>query len=321
MKRGIFRWITAAVLAAMWASPVLGARLLIPVGEVVGLNLSEGTVTVAAFHETYGTAARRAGLQIGDEILSVEGRTVDCAQDLYDALKCSDGQVELELCRGGKTRRLSMAPAVTEEGPRLGVFVREGVSGIGTVTWYDPDTGKFAALGHGVSDGSGMLLNMTRGFAYEAKVIDIRRGRCGEPGQLRGAVQSAAPLGTLRANTAFGVFGTGAKWLGEALPVAEPGQVRAGDARILSNIRGDEVAFYDVQIRPCAPRESTQGRDLILHITDPALLEATGGIVAGMSGSPIIQDGRLVGAVTHVFVNDPTRGYGIFIENMLNAAT
>ena len=320
MKRRIFRCVTGLVLVAANAVPGFAARLLIPVGEVVGLSLSEGTVTVAAFHETYGPAARDAGVQIGDEIVSVDGMTVDSAQDLYDALKCSDGQVELELRREGKTRRVSMAPAVTAEGPRLGVFVREGVSGIGTVTYFDPDSGTFGALGHGISDSRGNLAPMDSGCIYEAAVESVKRGRVGEPGQLRGAVESGTPLGSLRANTACGVFGSGAKWMGEALPVARSGEIKEGKARILSNIRGDEVAFYDVEIRLCGLRDSTQGRDLLLHITDPALLEATGGIVAGMSGSPIIQDGKLVGAVTHVLVNDPTRGYGIFIENMLESA-
>ena len=159
---------------------------------------------------------------------------------------------------------------------------------------------------------------MTGGWIYEAAVESVKKGRCGEPGQLKGAVEAASPIGALGANTPFGVFGSGAEWPGEALPVAQPGQVRPGPARILSNVSGEAVEFFDVQILKCRP--SPDGRDLVLEVTDPDLLNTTGGIVAGMSGSPIIQDGRLVGAVTHVLVNDPTRGYGIFIENMLDAA-
>ena len=318
MKRSFFRCLTAVVLAAVYAVPGFAARLLIPVGQVVGLSVSEGTVTVAAFHECYGASAREAGLEIGDEIVSVDGRAVDSAQDLYEALKCSDGQVEVELCRGGRNRRLTMAPAVTAEGPRLGVYIREGVTGIGTVTYYDPDGGTFGCLGHGISDNRGSLAEMGRGWIYEAAVESVKKGRSGEPGQLRGAVEAQSPLGSLTANTASGVFGTGARWSGEALPVAKPREVREGRARILSNISGDTVAFYDVEILHCS--DTGHGRDLLLRVTDPDLLTATGGIVAGMSGSPIIQDGKLVGAVTHVLVNDPTRGYGIFIENMLDAA-
>ena len=319
MKRRLFQCLTAGVLIVVYSVPAYAARLLVPVGEVVGLSLSEGSVTVAAFHEIHGTAAREAGIEIGDEIVSIDGKTVDGASDLYDALRCSDGAVTVELRRGGKTRQVRLRPAVTEEGPRLGVYVREGVTGIGTVTYFDPARGTFGALGHGISDSRGRLAPMRSGWVYEAAVESVKKGRAGEPGQLRGAVQSQTPMGSLQSNTTFGVFGSGAKWSGEALPIAEPGEVRSGKAQILSNVSGDEVAFFDVEITKCRPTDS--GRDLLLHVTDPALLEATGGIVAGMSGSPIIQDGKLIGAVTHVLVNDPTRGYGSFIENMLDAAS
>ena len=318
MKRQIFRWLTAAVLAVAWSIPASAARLLVPVGEVVGLALSEGTVTVAAFHESYGTAARDAGFEIGDEIVSVDGRAVDSAQDLYDALKRSGGTVTVCLRREGRDMEVRLQPTATEDGPRLGVYIREGVTGIGTVTYYDPDRGTFGALGHGISDSRGVLAPMDSGWVYEAAVESVKRGACGEPGQLRGAVRSQTPAGSLSANTAFGVFGSGAEWTGEALPAAEPGEVREGAAQILSNVSGEDIRLYDVEILKCRPDGG--GRDLVLEVTDPALLDATGGIVAGMSGSPIVQNGKLVGAVTHVLVNDPTRGYGIFIENMLEAA-
>ena len=318
MKRGFFRVLTAAALIILYSIPAQAARLLVPVGEVVGLSLSEGTVTVAAFHETCGGAAREAGIQIGDELVSIDGKAVDSAADLHEALLRSGGTVTVELRRDGKLRQVRICPAATADGPRLGVYVREGVTGIGTVTYYDPDKGAFGCLGHGISTSQGKLAPMEQGWVYEAAVESVKKGRAGAPGQLRGAVESASPIGSLRANTAFGVFGSGVKWTGEALPAAEPGEVHPGPARILSNISGDEIALYDVRILRCRP--DGDGRDLVLQVTDPRLLESTGGIVAGMSGSPIIQDGRLVGAVTHVLVNDPTRGYGIFIENMLDAA-
>ena len=320
MKRWMSRWLAAAGLVMALGMPAHAAQLLIPVGRVVGLSLSEGTVTVAAFHESCGAAAREAGLQIGDEIESIDGHPVDSASDLYEALKRSGGTVTVTVCREGKPQQLRLCPAITAEGPRLGVYIREGISGIGTVTYYDPDSGAFGALGHGISHRRGGVAPMDRGWVYRAAVESVRRGRCGEPGQLRGAVQSQTPLGSLTANTPFGVFGTGAEWTGEALPVASAGEVRPGKATILSNISGEDVEFFDAQIVKCYDHDPATGRDMLLRITDPDLLDATGGIVAGMSGSPIIQDGKLVGAVTHVLVNDPTRGYGIFIENMLEAA-
>ena len=318
MKRLFLKCLFAAALGAAFSAQALAAQLLIPVGEVVGLSLRDGSVTVAAFHELHGGAARDAGIAIGDEIVSLDGRRVDTAADLFDALKCSGGSVTVTLRRDGKERQVRLCPAVTKDGPRLGVYVREGVTGIGTVTFFDPDSGAFGCLGHGISDSRGTLAPMDGGWVYDAAVESVKRGQVGEPGQLRGAVSSEVPIGTLRRNTARGVFGRGAGWKGEALPVADSAQVHPGAAQILSNVSGDEIAFFDIQILRCRP--DTDGRDLLLKVTDPELLTATGGIVAGMSGSPIIQDGKLVGAVTHVLVNDPTRGYGIFIENMLDAA-
>ena len=319
MKRKLVRGLTAAVLIILYSIPAQAVKLLVPVGEVVGLSLSEGTVTVAAFHELHGAAAREAGVEIGDEIVSVDGTAVDSAQDLYDALKRSAGTVTLCLRREGRERQLRISPTATAEGPRLGIYIREGVTGIGTVTYYDPSRGTFGCLGHGISDSRGVLAPMESGWVYDAAVESVKRGRAGEPGQLKGAVEARTPTGRLSANTAFGVFGSGVKWNGEALPAAQPGQVREGAAQILSNVSGEEIALYDVEIIKCRPDGG--GRDLVLRVTDPELLKTTGGIVAGMSGSPIIQNGRLVGAVTHVLVNDPTRGYGIFIENMLEAAS
>ena len=318
MKRRIFRFLYGLALAAAFSVPTLAAQLLIPVGEVVGRSLHDGTVTGAAFHELHGAAAREAGICIGDEILSLDGHKIDSASDLYDALKRSGGTVTVCLRREGKEKQVKLCPAVTKDGPRLGVYVREGVTGIGTVTFFDPDSGSFGCLGHGISNSRGALAPMEGGWVYDAAVESVKRGQVGEPGQLKGAVSSEVPIGTLRSNTARGVFGGGASWKGEALPVAESAEVHPGAAHILSNVSGDEVCFYDVEILRCRP--GSDGRDLLLKVTDPELLEATGGIVAGMSGSPIIQDGKLVGAVTHVLVNDPTTGYGIFIENMLDAA-
>ena len=167
----------------------------------------------------------------------------------------------------------------------------------------------------------GNLLPLEAGTALEAEVVSVKKGRAGAPGQLQGAFQKDAVLGELEKNTRCGVFGTAAAgWSGIPLPVAETPEIHTGTAAILSNISGTEVREYSVEILKLYPGEKACGRNLLLHVTDPALLEATGGIVQGMSGSPIIQDGRLIGAVTHVLVNDPTTGYGIFIQNMLDAA-
>ena len=311
----------AAGLLLLSLIPVTArAQALVAVGEVVGLELRNGTVTVAALDEG-GSAAGEAGILPGDVILSIDGRAVSSGQDVKNALSRSNGTVSVRFLRKGREQALTLQPEITAEGPKLGVFLRQGVTGIGTVTYYDPETGAFATLGHGVNGSGGSLLKMTDGRAYPARVVSVKKGRSGAPGQLMGTVDSPESNGELTANTARGVFGKSSTgWQGKTLETASAEEVRTGTATILSTVSGDSVQEYSVEILKLYPKARTSGRNMLIRVTDPALLDATGGIVQGMSGSPIIQDGKLVGAVTHVLVNDPTTGYGIFIENMLDAA-
>lgn len=308
-------------LVAVLPQTVQAKTLLIPVGQVVGLEIGDKSVMIAAFDDTMGTEARVAGLQVGDEILKIDGSTIDSPEDVRQALEHSDGSVQLLIERDGKQKQMKLSPKITSEGPRLGVYLRSGITGIGTVTFYDPASGQFGTLGHGVNDSKGNLMNLTEGKVYEASVLSVKKGKSGEPGQLRGALQHEGILGTLSANTSQGVFGKiECGWQGEALPTADYGDIRTGSATIRSTISGEIVREYSVEILKIYPENRSDGRNLLLKVTDPDLLKATGGIVQGMSGSPLIQDGKLIGAVTHVLVNDPTMGYGIFIENMLEAA-
>ena len=321
MKKSFKQTIFFIICVWLLSIPVYGAQMLIPVGQVVGLELADNTVTVAAFHDTLGPAAQEAGLQVGDRIVAVNGKTITAPSDVRYALDRADGTVELKVLRKDKTVDIRFTPAVTEDGPKLGIYLKQGVTGVGTVTWYDPDTGNFGTLGHGVNDARGELLSMVSGNAYAASVVSVRKGTCGKPGQLMGALTRAEPIGTLSKNTGCGVFGnTQVGWEGEPVTVGTAKDVHTGAAIIRSTVQGNTVQEYSVEILKVYPNASATGRNMLLHITDPALLDATGGIVQGMSGSPIIQDGKLIGAVTHVLVNDPTTGYGIFIENMLDAA-
>ena len=319
---------TTAKLFALWISliflpqAVTAAETLIPVGQVIGLELLEDRVIVAAFDDSLGSEAEAAGLQVGDEILSMDGIRVDSAADVREALDHSRGIVSICIQRDGREQTLRVNPVITADGPRLGVYLRQGVTGIGTVTWYDPETGRFGALGHGVNSSDGSLVDMTGGNAYEAGVRSVKRGLVGQPGQLVGTVKDPEPIGTLEKNTARGIFGTSRDgWTGTAYPVAGAEEIRTGPAVIRSTVGDEMPREYSVEILKIYPDQREAGRNMLIRVTDPELIAATGGIVQGMSGSPIIQDGKLVGAVTHVLVNDPTRGYGIFIENMLDAAS
>ena len=293
---------------------------MIPGGQVIGLELRDNTVTVAAIDDTLGSACKAAGIAPGDQIVSINSTPVRCAEDIRQVLTQSHGSVSITLKRGDKEQTVTLAPQITSSGPKLGLYLRQGVTGVGTVTWYDPDSGKFGTLGHGVGS-NGQLLNLALGHAYRARVTTVRKGKSGAPGQLMGSIESRMPIGELTANTAQGVFGiTDSGWEGTAIPVAEKGEIRPGSATIRSTVAGNSLQEYSVEILKIYPQDRGGGRNLLLRVTDPELIATTGGIVQGMSGSPLIQDGKLIGAVTHVLVNDPTTGYGIFIENMLDAA-
>ena len=313
----------AFLFLILWALPqsTFAAKLLIPGGQVIGMELTDNTVTVAAIDETLGAAAKSAGLQVGDRILRVDGCTVRCVADVRSAMAQCGKQVEVGVQRDGKAKTLRFCPPATENGPKLGVYLKEGISGVGTVTYYDPENENFGALGHGVNTKSGQLLQLQTGSIYDAAVLSVKKGKIGKPGQLMGTVADPTACGDLSKNTAQGVFGkTSRKVTGDPLPIADANQIRTGNATIRSTVSGQLPQDYSVEILKIYPGSRDSGRNMLLRITDPRLLTTTGGIVQGMSGSPIIQDGKLVGAVTHVLVNDPTTGYGIFIENMLDAA-
>ena len=301
MKRKLSAFFVTFLLLAVLPLPARAEQLLIPVGEVIGLQLQDNTVTVAAYDETLGGCARDAGLKIGDEILKIGDTTVHSAEDVRSLLEEGDNPVTVR--RGGKVNTLTLNPEKTEEGYRMGVYLRQGIAGIGTVTFYNPSTGVFGALGHGVSNSKGKLLEMTRGYAYEASLNDVKKGAPGAPGQLRGTADGADVIATLRRNTAQGVFGVRRPgWKGEGLPVAAYGDVHAGEAAIRCTVSGGAPQEYSVEILKIYPETREDGRNFLLRVTDPDLLEITGGVVQGMSGSPIIQDGKPIGAVTHVCV-------------------
>ena len=316
MKKLTIGIILLMLLIGVFPIGAAAAETLIPGGQLVGLELRDGSVTVAGFEQSQAEKLQKAGLAVGDRILQVNGKKVSDVLDIRNAIAAGKG-LKLVIQRGDKTHTLALTPT----GDRLGVYLRRGITGVGTVSWYDPDTGKFGTLGHGVNDCNGNLIPMTAGNAYGAQILSVKKGSAGEPGQLMGGIASREPFGVLTANTARGVFGTTQIPIpGEALPVASPEEIHTGKATIRSTVDENGVQEYSVEILKIYPKSRTNGRNLLIKVTDPALLETTGGIVQGMSGSPIIQDGKLVGAVTHVLVNDPTTGYGIFIENMLDAA-
>lgn len=328
MNQAKFSVFFAAALILGLSTPALAAEL-VPGGMTVGLELRTDGVMVSRVTEVETlegkvSPAADAGIRAGDCIVGLAGAEIHCGQDFTDrASRLDSDTVSLTLVRDGEKRTLSITPAQSKSGIwQLGMWLRDGASGIGTVTYYDPESGQYGALGHGVNDGeSGLLLPAAEGTVSPSVVVDIIPGQAGKPGELCGIFDPGCPMGGIEANTPFGIFGTLEHFpgTGGVVETAQAEEVKPGPATILSNIRGTEVEEYDIELMRvnCGARD---GKSFVLKITDERLLEETGGVICGMSGSPILQDGKLVGAVTHVLVNDPTRGYGIFIDKMLSAA-
>lgn len=299
------------------------SRMLVPVGHTVGIKLFARGVLVVKLPED-DSPARECGLKEGDVILSCGGSTVTSTEHFQSLLQKTDGEkTNLQVHRNGVTMSFTVDPEANEQGVYcIGAWIRDSMAGIGTMTYYDPETGEFGALGHGIADvDTAQLMPFSNGEILPSTVKAVKKGMAGCAGELRGDFDLSCDLGALYANTDCGVFGTlGAAEntmdLGEAVPT---GQAKEGPATILANVRGDSVEEYDIEIVKVISN-APDGRDMVISVTDPELIELTGGIVQGMSGSPILQNGRIVGAVTHVLLNDATKGYGISIETMLNAA-
>ncbi len=329
MKTIKIRGPALALVALLLAQPACAAAgELIPGGSVLGIQMNTRGVLVAETPPVDTAAgavspAAEAGLLPGDIILALDGRQTATAAELSAAAAELEGEtLTVTLQRGGERLELPLKPATDLQGERrLGLWLRDGIAGVGTLTYIDPESGAFGALGHGVNDvATGVLLPLGSGAVCRAQVVDVTPGLIGAPGALSGSFDMGARLGGLEKNTPCGIFGHMRGSLsdyGEPLPVAEDSDIHSGAAVIRSTVLGSEIREYDVQISRAAGGGTAA---LNIRVTDPELLRLTGGIVQGMSGSPIIQDGKLVGAVTHVLVNDPSRGYGIAMETMLDAA-
>ena len=306
------------------------ALSLCPGGDVFGIRVFLGGAMVTSLTKVTDDGgneacpAREAGLLPGDLITAVGGKEIRDAAALSAAIAASEGRaITLTVLREGCSRTLRLVPRYSASAGayRAGILVKDQAAGIGTMTFIDPRTGAFGGLGHGIYGAEApVLLPVERGIVSDVKLSGVVPGTPGDPGELRGRL-GEVKRGTLLSNTECGVFGVlgDTEGLHEPIPIGLSSSVHVGDAEILCTLRDGECRSYRIEITELrAPKADT--KCFTIRVTDPALLSVTGGIVQGMSGSPIIQDGHLIGAVTHVMINDPTAGYGIFIENMLAAA-
>ncbi len=301
---------------------------LVACGDSVGIKIFTkglvcvGTQAVRAENGMLRDISREQDIRTGDILIKVNDKVLTETEQISDVVAgCNGQELVITVLREGQEINKKITPVKTTEGYQLGLWLRDSTAGVGTLTYYNPETRVFGALGHPITDSdTGAIMPVAEGELLGATILGIQKGAKGEPGELKGVFQTVKPaLGKVHSNTDRGVFGEMSDFyeVGEKYAVASKNQIKVGNAEILSNIYGDSVESFDVEIQKNIGLFGGH-KDMVIHVTDPDLLEATGGIVQGMSGSPIIQDGKLVGAVTHVFVNDPTSGYGIFIENMLS---
>lgn len=300
-------------------------RVLIPGGQVIGVAMRTRGVLVVARGE------RANALRVGDVITAVESQPVGSSRELSALIAQADlDEVTLGVQRGNReiTLRTPTPKDSTDGQRRLGVWVRDSTAGVGTLSFVDPVSGVYGALGHAIIDAdTGDLLEVSDGAVMHASIVGVARGQAGRAGELRGSfLKENRQIGSLETNCEFGVYGVmdalpGNALYPQGLPVGLRSGVHEGEATIISTVDTAGPAEYSVEIVECYEQSGPAQKGMLLRVTDPRLLEKTGGIVQGMSGSPIIQDGKLIGAVTHVLVNDPTRGYGIFMETMLEAAS
>lgn len=263
--------------------------------------------------------AKESGIKIGDVILKMNENTCNHASDIQKVLnEYKDGYIVTQIKRAGTIINLDVFPEKDMSGKyKLGVFLRDGLSGIGTVT-YIKESGEFAALGHSVCSEDGEFCNIVGGNVYKCEIIGVNKGKYKHAGELKGVFLGEKPIGSISSNYTVGLYGKLNDFNKENYIKAEIADAKIGKAKIYSSVSGLEVKSYDIEIVKVDFKES-EGKNLVVKITDKSLISITGGIVQGMSGSPIVQNGKIVGAVTHVFLNDATRGYGVAIDKMLVA--
>lgn len=301
--------------------------VLIPCGNPFGIKLlTDGVIVVEVsnFETSNGfkAPAMEAGIKIGDIIKTIDGKNVKSNEDIAKIISESKGNIlKFKIVRDEKSIVLNVKPELctADNSYRIGLWVRDSSAGIGTVTFYNPETGVFAGLGHPVCDvDTGKILPLSEGEVVKVNVNGVKKGKSGSPGELLGSFTSNSAIGTLELNCDSGLYGciSSIDTNNQAVPLGMRQEIQTGEAYIYTTINGSQPEKYKIVIEKIDLQDSDSGKNMIIKVTDKTLLEKTGGIVQGMSGSPIIQNGKLVGAVTHVFVNNPTKGYAIFADTM-----
>jgi stage IV sporulation protein B len=282
---------------------------------------------VEGYDNNINSPAAQSGIQIGDCILKINDKNITNSDETLKQINnCQGKEIKLLTDRNGVSFERIVTPvkSKSDDSYKIGLWVRDSTAGIGTLTFYDPKTNMFGALGHPITDiDTGTILKVSTGNITNSSILSVKKGMKGEPGELRGIfINEDNPMGNIIKNTSCGIFGEGNKSIGgtvntELLKIGTKEDVKEGPAKIITTIDGNKPEQFDILIEKLLQQSEPGPKSMVIKVTDKRLLEKTGGIVQGMSGSPIIQENKIIGAVTHVLVNKPDTGYGIYIEWMI----
>lgn len=306
---------------------VIPKTTVVPMGNAIGMKLYTAGVLVVGMSEIEGKKPyENSGIKEGDRIIQINQNQIDNTDDLMKAVNKSDGNnISIKYVRDEKTITTSIKPLKNSRNEyKIGLWVRDAAAGVGTLTFYEPSSGMFATLGHGIMDiDTAELIKIANGELVTTNILSINKGTKGNPGEIRGTIEAGHTIGSISKNTKFGVFGTINKtpYLNTSntneVQVALREEIKTGKAQIICELENGKKEYYDIEIQRIFISNNKDNKSMLIKVTDKKLSEKTGGIIQGMSGAPIIQNGKFVGAVTHVLVNDPTIGYGVFADIML----
>ncbi len=311
---------------------VLPRTTVIPVGNIAGVKLYTSGVLVVGMSEIEGIDHKtyrpyeNSGIKEGDTITQINGIDISSTEELIKTVNKAQGEpVKIKYIQEEETKECSIAPVETSNKEyKLGLWVRDSAAGVGTVTFYEPATKRFGALGHGITDiDTEELINIASGEFVTTRILNITKGESGQPGKIQGTVDNQKNIGTIYKNSRFGIYGTVDNLsvlnvdTSKEMEVALRDEIKLGKATILCSLDNQKVQEYDIEIQKIFKENNYDNKSMQIKVTDERLLEKTGGIIQGMSGSPVIQNGKFVGAVTHVLVNNPQEGYAVFGDIML----
>ena len=306
---------------------VIPKTTVIPIGKAIGMKMYTQGVLVVGMSEIEGKKPyEKTGIEAGDSIVEIDNTKIDNTDDLIECVNNSEGkEVEIKYISNEEEKVTNITPVKTSKNEyKLGLWVRDAAAGVGTLTFYEPSTKKFASLGHGINDVDTLeLLNIANGELVTTNIVDIVKGTDGVPGEIRGSIDNGITIGNIAKNTSFGVYGditnTGRLNLDKSkeMEVANRTEIKNGKAEIMCELENGKIESYEIEIQKIFTENNQNNKSMLIKVTDERLIEKTGGIIQGMSGAPIIQNGKFIGAVTHVLVNDAKTGYAVFADLMI----